>query len=79
MVKPIADHQGNGVQIISVDKDLDTVFKACVDFPRGVALEELIEQSDELAKFHPNSVNTIRLVTFHHKEKLTKICAVLRM
>ena len=41
--------------------------------------EELIIQDQELAKYHPQSVNTIRYNTFFFHEKLVKLQAVVRM
>ena len=35
------------------------------DYPNGFVLEELIQQHDFLAKFHPSSVNTIRINVFN--------------
>lgn len=42
-------------------------------------VEEIIVQAEEMAKFHPESVNTIRFVTFYHNEIINKICAIIRI
>ena len=42
-------------------------------------LEEVIEQAPELARFHPQSVNTVRFGTIHAREGIVELFAELRM
>lgn len=65
IVKPTFGNYGNGVQVIDVDnKDVEKVFKHLMEeYPEGFTVEELIVQCEELASFHPTSVNTVRLTT----------------
>ncbi len=42
-------------------------------------LEELIEQSDELGKFNPESVNSLRVVTIVHDDEVKVMNGLLRM
>lgn len=71
IVKPIVSYGGCGIKIIdSSEKD----FSAKKSFLElitigGAVCEQIIEQVDDMAKFHPNSVNTIRVVTYYNKEK----------
>lgn len=55
-----------------------TLFLALLSKGQWVA-EEMIEQCDEMAAFHPTSVNTVRIATFYDKnKKLTKLFAMFR-
>jgi hypothetical protein len=78
-VKPTCDRRGNGAYIADKTMDMEKLFQNACQLDGGVVLEELIEQSAELAKFHPASVNTVRFVTFYYKNKLHKIMATMRM
>lgn len=66
IVKPNDLEYGQGVRIIDMadgDNDSD-VFKSIVESNRnGVVVEELIKQSDAMGRFHPTSVNTVRMIT----------------
>lgn len=42
-------------------------------------LEELIEQSQELGKFHQNSVNTVRFATYAKNGKISNLFSIFRM
>lgn len=65
IVKPTFGNYGNGVQVIDTNnKDVDVVFgQLKKEYPEGFTIEELIVQCEELASFHPTSVNTVRLTT----------------
>lgn len=67
IVKPLSDSCGNGVRIVDLsqfaDKDLAITELIAKYKHGGFIAEELILQSDSLGKFHPNSVNTVRLAT----------------
>lgn len=55
---------GEGVELVDINncgKSPDEFFAAIVKEGR-IILEELIEQSEEMASFNPNSVNTVRCV-----------------
>jgi hypothetical protein len=63
--KPSDDYGGNGVKIYDVsDYDsLEELFQLVV-YNGYCVLEELIKQSGEIARVHPQSVNTTRVVSF---------------
>ena len=79
IVKPLNDYGGKGIHIEQVNRreEAQKVFNELR--VAGAVVEELVIQSPEMAKYNPSSVNTVRFVTFYHRNKLTKICAVLRM
>lgn len=68
IIKPLSDACGHGVKIfereVSGDEEswLDE-FKR--DYEKGFVIEELISQHAAIAKYHPSSVNTIRVNTFN--------------
>lgn len=62
--KPLEEHSGHGIKIVSADKiALDTFFSEMLDKGPFV-IEELIEQGEEIARMHPQSVNSLRVMTF---------------
>lgn len=68
IIKPLAEACGRGVKII--DKETmastnDLLDQYVADYPNGFVLEELINQHELLAQYHPSSVNTIRINTFN--------------
>ncbi len=80
VVKPSGSRQGKGVRLATVhsEEEKKKIFLEICGGGKSI-IEEVIEQDPQMAAFHPQSVNTIRYVTFYHKGQLTKICAVLRM
>lgn len=62
--KPLEEHSGHGIRIISkneinVDSFVGEMFK------KGpFIVKKLIEQGKEIAVMHPQSVNSLRVVTF---------------
>ena len=84
IVKPLAgSYGGKGVRIITVSKDnsADTVFKNLLAEMKKTPymLEEVIEQDPRMAKFHPQSVNTIRLVTINENRNVEIVQACVRI
>lgn len=73
--KPRADFGGHGITKISSASD----YSNCASLKNGV-LEECIENSDNLRRLAPGSLNTVRIVTLIDKTgKLNILAAVLRM
>ena len=66
IIKPTFGNYGNGVKIVDGSRAVDRVGLATQllnDYTEGFTAEELIVQHDDLAAFHPSSVNTVRLTT----------------
>ncbi len=80
VIKPNDGRQGKDVRLATVhsEEERKKIFLEICGGGKSI-IEEVIEQDPQMAAFHPQSVNTIRYVTFYHKGQLTKICAVLRM
>ncbi len=65
IVKPMAGSLGNGVYKLSTtgftDKDWSTLLGRCIS--ENAFIEQCIEGDNAMQQFHPQSLNTIRLVT----------------
>lgn len=81
IIKPYKGHSGNGIHIISkpnINEGFEKLFeKEIINGP--FVLEEVVIQSKEMAALHPQSINTIRVVTFKTDENVDIIGAALRM
>ena len=79
IAKPIDGTRGEGIfkiQAQNVD-DWGALYKKCYD--NNVLLEECIQEDEELASFHPSSLNTIRVVTISNNDKCIVFGALFRM
>ena len=67
IAKPVNGTRGKGVIVLKATEvpDVDALYKK---MKTPVLLEEMIQQGEELAQFHPASVNTIRLATSMNRE-----------
>ena len=67
LVKPIAECCGKGVEKIEVNKkNMKSVYNDLIETKRCL-VEEVAVQCDEIAKLHPSSINTMRIVTLNHQ------------
>lgn len=78
VIKTAKMNNGSGVSIIDTKKDnAITAFKKAL-LNGGAVAEEFIVQPGIIHQLHPNSVNTVRFVSYYDKGEFTKIAAVLR-
>lgn len=70
IIKPLFKDSGVGVEIFTYGES------KVPDYP--FIAEEIIKQSDALAKFHPTSVNTLRLNTIRCKDSILVWQCILR-
>lgn len=63
--KPAQDYGGHGIKIYNAElyESAEDLFSIIV-FNGACVCEELIVQGQEIAQFHPESVNTVRIVTY---------------
>ena len=63
--KPAQDYGGHGIKIYNAElyESPEDLFSIIV-FNGACVCEELIVQGQEIAQFHPDSVNTVRIVTY---------------
>ena len=77
--KPLEEHSGHGIRICSSkDTDIYVFFQKMIS-KGAFVVEELINQGKETAVMHPQSVNTLRVVTFVLKDKVNIIGVTWRI
>ncbi|WP_319502700.1 sugar-transfer associated ATP-grasp domain-containing protein [uncultured Draconibacterium sp.] len=54
-------------------------FKDIIGNDRWIVQERITNQSTDYAIFHPNSINTIRVVTIRDNDEIQILCAIFRM
>ena len=62
ILKPENGSLGYGIQILH-NTSADDVKALLKEYPGGFVMEELIDQAQEMAVLHPQSVNTVRITT----------------
>lgn len=78
IIKPIRGSKGLGVQKIDLTM-IESLCELKKYIGRECVLEQIIVQSSEIGKFHPESVNTIRFVSAINQEgKYTHLFSMLR-
>lgn len=80
IAKPIEGWRGQGIRKIAqvVDgTDVRALYNECVE--NNILLEERIHACKEIEAFHPQSLNTIRVVTISNPNKCVVFGAILRM
>ena len=80
VVKPLSDGGGHGVCFfkLKTDEDKEELFKKIIE-QGSVIVEELIHQAYEMAKYHPDSINTIRVVTVQKGDNVEIIQTSVRL
>ena len=67
IVKPVNLCCGKGIELLTVNNDnYEEIYNNLIDTKRTL-VEEVIKERKEIAKLHPESVNTLRLVTLNYK------------
>ena len=79
IAKPVDGSQGSGIQKFRTEggNDVSAIYRKCIS--ERLLLEECITSCDELAAFHPASLNTLRVVTISEKDRCEFFGAILRM
>lgn len=81
IMKPLNDSQGHGIHLWSkelpdADDKLQLIAKSTVG---EIIVEEIIQQDERMAAFHPASVNTVRYVVDYNDEGVNRLWAIIRM
>lgn len=83
IVKPLDASCGNGIKIIDncdESKNAHELFEALLSEYNGSFIaEELIIQDPEMAKFHPSSVNTVRIPTIRMNDEIKIVHPFMRI
>lgn len=67
VAKPLVGTKGHGIMVVD-QNNMDEFKERLASSRGGYILEEMILQGEELARFHPKSVNTIRFASMMDKE-----------
>lgn len=82
MVKPVYGTRGAGIRVFntkSIDEAKEMLMGLYNSGVTAMMLEELIVQDDKLAALHPESVNTLRVVTIKFDDRVEVIRSYLRI
>lgn len=79
VAKPVAGSQGKGIFVIDHpdEKEALRLWQFCRE--NDYLVEERVAECQELAEYHPQSLNTIRIVTMSGKGECVFVGALLRM
>ncbi|MBQ2176375.1 MAG: hypothetical protein II453_15375, partial [Alphaproteobacteria bacterium] len=69
---------GKGVAFYDAEHDPTSKLKDCLK-NKNFIVQEVVNQHHELSKLHPESLNTIRIMTFFFEGKVHVLSAVVRM
>ena len=79
IIKPYNSSGGRGICVKDIDgMDAEACFDEMIASGDAVVCEELILQSEEMGKFHPSSVNTLRMPTIRDDEGVHLFHPLLR-
>lgn len=70
---------GKGIYFYDKDKDNRNVIINNLGKDVNLVVQEIIEQHDSVARLHPNSVNTVRIMTMIFDGKVKIVSSALRM
>lgn len=80
ILKPIDGTFGKGIQIVKVESLKHGLLeKLSRDYPKGFIAEEVIEQDPRVAQLHPESVNTMRVITICYNKEVEVLRAFIRI
>lgn len=81
LIKPsVGSGRGHGIRFFDSDslavEDVKSIFKT---YGKNFIIQKKMSQHETLANLNPNSLNTIRVVTFLHKNQVHVLTAILRV
>lgn len=79
ILKPQAESCGNGIRLITIEnvQEIAALYNRLSS--KSYIAEEVITACDEIAAFHPDSLNTIRVVTYWNGRRFGVIGSFFRM
>lgn len=77
--KPLKGSLGSGVFLVKKDEVADekVLYEKCINY--GLIVEECVKSCKELEEFHPQSLNTIRVITMSKGGKVSVVSSLLRI
>lgn len=81
ILKPSVDtHGGEGIEVFDIKKlSFNGISKVIKKYKTNFIIQKCIQNEESLRKIHPESLNTIRIVTYIIGGKIKNILPVLRM
>lgn len=81
IAKPLCTSQGAGIRFVdcSDNKTLQKEFDSMFLVSDYYILEEIVHQGEKMAAFHPQSINTVRFVTYYNGKDTRYLYAVVRI
>ncbi len=81
MAKPVDGTCGKGIEKLSIEnQDLEELYTYLTNPEHNFLLEEVLTQCDEVSQIHPESINTVRIVTILDNKDIPHIiCAYFRI
>lgn len=79
IAKPNNDSGGHGIEKIKVGELSNKELYDYLKNKNLTLLEEVVKQHKDLAKLYPGSVNTLRIITILHNDKVSFVTAFLRI
>lgn len=76
IAKPQNLSMGRGVHKVTVGSDVDALYRQLKD--EKALVEEFVEQHPDMARIHPDSLNTVRLIAVKLKGRYEIFCTLLR-
>lgn len=70
---------GDGALVWKKEQKQEKLEKALSSDHKDLIIQEIVKQHNDLAKFHPNSLNTIRIVSLRINNKTVILNSILRM
>ena len=79
LLKPLRGSLGQNIRVISlqdIEADLNYIDILLKDYPKGVLVEELIDQNDVMKSLNPASTNTLRIMTLRLDDEIRTYVAL---
>lgn len=77
--KSVTSDGGHGIGFWNTSNGISTIKKLLLDMGGDFVIQECLKQHDAIAKLHPESVNTIRILTLNWRGQVHVLSSIVRM
>lgn len=77
--KAVGSDGGHGIAFWEVTDGVEKLKQKLQELGDNIVVQELIHQHENIAKLHPQSVNSIRILTLNWKNEIHVLSAIIRM
>lgn len=77
--KAVSSDGGHGIGFWKTSDGLDKLKQLLSGFGENIVIQDVIKQHDNIAKLHPESVNSIRILTLNWKGDIHVLSTIIRM